>query len=98
MTLFIAGLALFFAVHLVPAAPALRARWVAAAGEARYRRQFALLSLAGLALIIVGYAVAPRGAQAVCRFAAGAVDRAARDDGELHPARRRQHEDAPGRD
>ena len=63
MTLFIAGLALFFAVHLVPTAPALRARWVAAAGEARYRRQFALLSLAGLALVIVGYAIAPRDAQ-----------------------------------
>jgi uncharacterized membrane protein len=63
MTLLIAGLVLFFGIHLVPVIPALRARWAGSVGEDRYRRAFAMVSGLGLALIIVGYAVAPRGAQ-----------------------------------
>jgi len=63
MALLIAGLVLFFGIHLVPTVPALRARWVNSAGEARYRRTFALVSGVGLALIVIGYIIAPRGAQ-----------------------------------
>ena len=63
MALLVAGLVLFFGIHLVPTAPALRARLVCASGENRYRGTFALVSALGLALIVIGYIVAPRGAQ-----------------------------------
>jgi uncharacterized membrane protein len=63
MAWLIAGLVLFFGIHLVPTVPALRARWVNASGEERYRRTFALVSAVGLALIVTGYIIAPRGAQ-----------------------------------
>ena len=63
MALFIAGLVLFLGIHLLPAAQALRARLVAAWGDRGYRGAFSLVSLAGLVLIIVGYAMAERGPQ-----------------------------------
>ncbi len=63
MTLLIAGLALFFGIHLVPTVPALRARWVARAGEDGYKRAFSLVAALGLVLIVVGYVIAPRGSQ-----------------------------------
>ena len=52
MALLIAGLVLFFGIHLVPTVPALRARLVDASGEERYRLIFALLAALGLALIV----------------------------------------------
>ncbi|MGE5523183.1 MAG: NnrU family protein [Rhodospirillaceae bacterium] len=63
MALLIAGLVLFFGIHLVPAIPALRARWVGVWGEERYRRTFAVVAAVGLLLIVAGYIIAPRGAQ-----------------------------------
>ncbi|HWI15511.1 MAG TPA: NnrU family protein, partial [Burkholderiales bacterium] len=63
MAVLFAGLVLFFGMHLVPTVPALRTRWVAAVGEDRYRRVFASVSGVGLLLIVIGYIMAPRGAQ-----------------------------------
>lgn len=63
MTLLITGLVLFLGIHLVPALPALRARWVNVLGEERYKITFTLVAALGLALIVAGYAMAPRGAQ-----------------------------------
>jgi uncharacterized membrane protein len=63
MILLALGLVLFLGVHLIPTAPSLRARWIGAWGEPRYRGLFALASFAGLALIVVGYYVGERGAQ-----------------------------------
>lgn len=63
MTVLFAGLVLFFGMHLVPAVPALRTRWIDASGEERYRRAFAGVSGLGLVLIVIGYIMAPRGAQ-----------------------------------
>ena len=59
MTWLIAGLALFFGVHLIPSRPTLRQKLVQAIGELPYKGAFALLSLAGLALIIAGMGGAP---------------------------------------
>jgi len=61
MWLLVAGLIVFLGVHLVPALPALRSRLVARWGEQRYKGIFTLVSFAGLALIIAGYAYAQRG-------------------------------------
>lgn len=61
MTLLVVGLVLFLGVHLVPAVPALRARWAARAGENRYRAAFSAVAGVGFVLIIVGYYLAPRG-------------------------------------
>lgn len=55
MTLFIAGLIIFFGMHLVPALPGLRARFVASLGEGPYKGLFTLVSAIGLGLIIYGY-------------------------------------------
>ncbi len=63
MALFVAGLILFLGVHLLPAAQPLRARLVARLGDRPYRGVFALVSLAGFALLIVGYGMAQRGPQ-----------------------------------
>ncbi|MDX1570017.1 MAG: NnrU family protein [Xanthomonadales bacterium] len=59
MTLLIIGLVLFLGIHLVPAVPPLRAGLVGAMGENGYKGLFALLSLAGLVVIVMGYARAP---------------------------------------
>ena len=63
MTLLVLGLALFLGIHLVPAIPPLRAALAGALGEAGYKKMFTGLSLLGFALIVAGYAMAPRGEQ-----------------------------------
>ena len=55
MTWFLAGLILFFAVHLLPIMPGLRARVRDAVGGGGYRGLFSLISLLGLVLIVIGY-------------------------------------------
>src|SRR5262245_4135169 len=55
MWMLIVGLALFFAVHLVPTFPAVRARLVAITGARPYSALFALASAVGLILIVLGY-------------------------------------------
>ena len=59
MTLLVAGLALFIALHLVPGVAPLRAGLVAGMGERRYRGAFSALAFASLAMIVWGYAAAP---------------------------------------
>lgn len=59
----IAGIVLFLGIHLVPAMPALRDRMIARFGPNGYKGGFSLVSLAGLILIVVGYARANPGAQ-----------------------------------
>jgi uncharacterized membrane protein len=63
MQLLVAGLVIFLGIHLVPALPALRSSVVKGSGEARYKGVFSLFSAAGLAMIVWGYAIAPRGPQ-----------------------------------
>lgn len=60
MELLIIGLALFVGIHLVPARPALRAAFVGRLGLNGYKIAFSLASALGLALIVLGYAQAPR--------------------------------------
>ena len=55
MLLLALGLILFFAIHLVPTAPALRNALVERFGATAYRIIFSVLSFAGLALIVYGY-------------------------------------------
>ncbi|MYE01914.1 MAG: NnrU family protein, partial [Alphaproteobacteria bacterium] len=59
MTLLVAGLVLFIALHLVPSVAPLRAGLVAGMGEKPYRGVFSALAFAGLAMIVWGYAAAP---------------------------------------
>lgn len=59
MSLLILGLVLFIGIHLVPAGPAFRAKVVGAIGLNGYKGVFSLVSVAGLALICIGYARAP---------------------------------------
>jgi len=59
MNVLVLGLLLFFAMHLVPTVPALRAGLVARLGENGYKLAFSLASLAGLVLIVVGWQRAP---------------------------------------
>jgi uncharacterized membrane protein len=49
------GLLLFFAVHLVPTSPELRQGLIERFGAGAYKIAFALLSLAALVLIVLGY-------------------------------------------
>lgn len=56
MLLLIAGLALFFAVHLVPTNRPLRDGLAARFGEGGYKGLFSILALAGLILIVLGFA------------------------------------------
>ncbi|MGI9407306.1 MAG: NnrU family protein [Hyphomicrobiaceae bacterium] len=51
----VAGLVLFFAVHAIPMRPDLRASLTGKLGTVLYQALFALVSLAGLILIIKGY-------------------------------------------
>jgi len=55
MALLVAGLALFIVVHLVPTRPSLRVGLVGTLGPGIYRGLFALVSIAGLVLIVLGY-------------------------------------------
>jgi uncharacterized membrane protein len=50
------GLVLFLGIHILPAQRELRARAVASMGEGSYKIGYALVSLAGLALIVWGFA------------------------------------------
>lgn len=63
MLLLIVGLALFLGIHLVPALPAARAACVGRLGEKRFKAVFSIVAAVGLALIVWGYAAAPRGEQ-----------------------------------
>lgn len=49
------GLAVFFAIHLVPTAPAVRDGLKARFGEGGYKGLFSVVSLLGFALIVYGY-------------------------------------------
>lgn len=55
MLLLVTGLVLFFAIHLVPAAPDLRRGLAERFGEGPYKLVFSVLSLIGLTLIVLGY-------------------------------------------
>jgi uncharacterized membrane protein len=55
MLLLVVGLLLFFAIHLVPTSPDLRDGLTGRFGMPAYKVAFAILSLAGLALIVMGY-------------------------------------------
>jgi uncharacterized membrane protein len=55
MWMLLGGLALFFAAHLIPTRPQLRARLVGTLGSRPYSGLFALVSLAALVLIVMGY-------------------------------------------
>ncbi len=55
MLLLALGLILFLAIHLVPTQVELRGALVRSFGETGYKAGFALLSFAGLALIVIGY-------------------------------------------
>lgn len=55
MSLLIAGLIVFFGIHLVPAVPRWRAQLVGKFGEGGYKGVFTLVSAVGLGLIIYGY-------------------------------------------
>lgn len=59
MTTMLAGLAIFFAVHLVPVKQDLRTKLTGAMGELVYKGVFALVSLVGFYLIVIGKAEAP---------------------------------------
>ena len=59
MTLLIIGIVVFLGFHLLPTVPGLRDQLVGRFGEGGYRALFSLLSIAGLALLIYGFAVAP---------------------------------------
>jgi len=56
LVVMILGLALFFAAHTLTTQRNLRASFVASLGEGGYKIGYALVSLAGLALIIWGFA------------------------------------------
>lgn len=55
MLVMVMGLALLIAIHLVPAQPEIRGTLVARMGDGGYKVLFSVLSLAGLALIVVGW-------------------------------------------
>ena len=63
MTLLALGLVLFLGIHLLPTVPATRNALAARLGDRGYRGVFALVSFAGLVLIVVGYRSAGPGAQ-----------------------------------
>jgi uncharacterized membrane protein len=56
MLVLVIGLVVFFAIHLLPAQTELRNGLVARFGDTGYKAIFAILSLIGLVLIIVGFA------------------------------------------
>jgi len=59
MSWLIAGLALFFGVHVFSSMRSARGRLIAILGEGPYKGSYALLSLAGFGLIVAGMAKAP---------------------------------------
>jgi uncharacterized membrane protein len=63
MLMLVAGLIVFLGVHLLPALQGVRVALISRWGDQRYKGIFSLLSFAGLALIIAGYATAAPGAR-----------------------------------
>ena len=63
MLMLVTGLILFLGIHLLPTLPGLRFALVQHWGEQRYKGAFSLVALAGLALIVGGYAAAAPGAR-----------------------------------
>jgi uncharacterized membrane protein len=61
--LMVIGLVAFLAPHALPMAPPLREGLVRRWGENRYKIVFSLVSAAGLAMIVAGYATGERGTQ-----------------------------------
>ena len=59
MTLLIIGVALFIGAHLIPSAPSLRGRLKEQVGGNAYRGLFALVSLVGVVLLVIGMGRAP---------------------------------------
>ena len=58
MNFLILGIVLFFAMHLVPVVPGLRGWLVTSMGEVSYKVVYALVSLAGIVLIVYGFSQA----------------------------------------
>ena len=58
MTVLILGLALFLGIHLTTALPRKRHKLVRQFGENKYKLLFSIFALAGLVLIVIGYAMA----------------------------------------
>jgi len=56
MILLIAGLAIFFAIHLLPTNRMLRAGLAGRFGEAAYKGIFSVIALAGFVMIVLGFA------------------------------------------
>ncbi len=54
METMILGLVIFFAIHLLPSVPTLRSILFARLGEMPYKGIYALISFAGLALVVIG--------------------------------------------
>jgi uncharacterized membrane protein len=63
MTLLHVGLAMFILPHLLPTVPAARTALVERFGAQRYKAIFSLVSLAGFAAIVAGYAMSAPGPQ-----------------------------------
>jgi len=59
MSFLILGIALFFAMHLVPVVPGLRGRLITSLGEVGYKIVYSLVSLAGIVLMVYGFSQAP---------------------------------------
>ena len=59
MTMLILGLIVFFATHLIPAMPAIKQGLISRLGDKIYQGLFALASLAGFVLIVLGMVRAP---------------------------------------
>lgn len=59
MLLLGAGVAVFIGAHLLPSLPGVRERLIERVGFNRYRGLFSLMSLLGLALIVLGMRAAP---------------------------------------
>lgn len=55
MMLLIVGLAIFFAPHLLPTAPAVRDGWRTRLGDNTYKMASSIISLIGFAIIVLGY-------------------------------------------
>jgi uncharacterized membrane protein len=59
MTLLVVGIVVFLGIHLLPTVPNLRERLIARLGQNGYRATFSVLSIAGFALLVWGFATAP---------------------------------------
>lgn len=55
MSILIAGLALFFAVHIIPTRSHIKSRLVERFGDSGYKIAFTVAALIGLALIVIGF-------------------------------------------